>query len=71
MDAGARRLGVGKALVLAAEEWAHGHGCVTMRVRSNMKRVEAKPFYERLGYRVVKSQYVFEKIVWTVPKRGR
>ncbi|PYT17392.1 MAG: hypothetical protein DMF51_02620 [Acidobacteria bacterium] len=45
----------------AAEEWAREHGCVMVRVRSNMKRVEAKPFYERMGYRVVKTQYVFEK----------
>jgi len=61
VDAGARRSGVGKALITAAETWARERGCSTVRVRSNMRRVEAKPFYERMGYRVVKTQYVFEK----------
>ena len=70
VDAGARRRGVGKTLVMAAEEWAQEHGCATVRVRSNMKRVEARPFYERMGYRVVKSQHVFERTVRTGPKCG-
>ena len=61
VDAGARRSGVGKALITEAERWARERGCSTVRVRSNMVRVEAKPFYERMGYRVVKTQYVFEK----------
>jgi len=61
VDTGARRSGVGRALIDAAEAWTRERGCVTVRVRSNMKRVEAKPFYERMGYRVVKTQYVFEK----------
>ncbi len=61
VDAGARRGGVGRALIEAAEDWARERGCATVRVRSNMRRVEAKPFYERMGYRVVKTQYVFEK----------
>ena len=65
VDAAARRSGVGRALVSAAEEWAREHGCATVRVRSNMKRVEARPFYERMGYRIVKTQYVFEKTVRT------
>jgi len=61
VDAGARRSGVGRALIGAAEAWTRERGCIRVRVRSNMKRVEAKPFYERMGYRVVKTQYVFEK----------
>jgi len=61
VDAGARRSGVGRALITAAEEWARERGCAMVRVRSNTKRVEAKPFYERMAYRVVKTQYVFEK----------
>ena len=70
VNAGARRSGVGRALIAAAEEWAREHGCVMVRVRSNMKRVEARPFYERMGYRVVKSQHVFERAVRTGPKCG-
>ena len=63
VDAAARREGTGRALVSAAEEWAAGRGYVTMRVRSNMKRVEARPFYEGAGYAIVKSQNVYEKTI--------
>ena len=61
VDAAARRKGAGKALVAAAEKWAAGRGYGTMRVRSNMKRIEARPFYEGAGYVIVKSQNVYEK----------
>ena len=61
VDAAARRQGAGKALVSAAERWAAGRGYVTMRVRSNTMRVEARPFYEGAGYAIVKSQNVYEK----------
>lgn len=63
VDAGSRRRGVGRALLLEAEKWARERGYTTLRIRSNMKRTEARPFYERMGYQVVKSQYVFEKTV--------
>ena len=61
VDAAARRKGIGRALVLAAESWARGRGYVIMRVRSNMKRPDARPFYEGAGYALVKSQNVYEK----------
>lgn len=61
VDAAARRGGAGRSLVAAAEAWAAGRGYAAMRVRSNMKRAEARPFYERLGYVVGKQQYVFLK----------
>ena len=63
VDSAARRKGAGRALVAAAETWAAGRGYVTMRVRSNMKRVEARPFYEGAGYAVTKSQNVYEKSI--------
>jgi len=63
VDAAARRKGAGKALLSAAEKWAAARGYVTMRVRSNMKRVEARPFYEGAGYAITKSQNVYEKSI--------
>ena len=63
VDSAARRKGAGKALVSAAEKWAAARGYVTMRVRSNMKRVEARPFYEGAGYTITKSQNVYEKSI--------
>ncbi len=61
VDASARRRGAGRALVSAAEGWAVDRGYAAMRVRSNVTRVEARPFYERMGYAIIKSQYVFRK----------
>jgi len=54
--------GVGAALVAAAEEWARVKLCARIRVRSNVVRERTHRFYERLGYRVVKSQKVFDKV---------
>jgi len=61
VDRTARRKGVGHALVSAVEAWAAGRGYTTMRVRSNVKRVDARPFYEGRGYAIGKSQHVYEK----------
>lgn len=61
VDAGARRQGIGRVLLREAEKWARGRGYSTLRIRSNMKRTEAKPFYERMGYQVIKSQWVFQR----------
>ena len=49
------------SLVSAAETWAMERGYATMRVRSNVKRVEARPFYEGRGFVILKSQNVYEK----------
>ncbi len=56
-----RSAGVGAALVGAAEEWARQRGCPRVRVRSNVIRERTHRFYERLGFRAVKSQKVFDK----------
>ena len=56
-----RARGAGRALVAAAERWAAGRGFGAMRVRSNVVRAEARRFYERLGYRVTKTQNNFHK----------
>ena len=61
VDRTARRRGVGHILVSAAETWAAERGYATMRVRSNVKRVEARPFYEGMGYVIGKTQNVYEK----------
>ena len=61
VEASARRRGAGRALVRAAEEWARGRGYAVLRVQSNVQRTEARPFYESMGYEVIKSQWVFRK----------
>lgn len=63
VNANSRQRGVGKLLVEAAEEWARENGYTGIYVRSNTKRPEAPPFYQRIGYNRVKTQYVFHKSV--------
>lgn len=57
----ARGLGIGTALVSAAERWARERQCSALRVRSNVIREEAHAFYRRAGFSEIKSQRVFEK----------
>ena len=60
---GARRRGVGKALVEAAEQWAAANGQASVFVRSNVVRTESHPFYERLGYKRTKTQHAYSKLL--------
>ncbi len=57
----ARGRGIGKALVETAERWAADHGYASLRIRSNVVRVEAHRFYEGLGYDRTKTQAIFGK----------
>ena len=57
----ARGLGVGRALVEAAEAWAATLGFTAMAVNSNALRIQARGLYEHLGYSVIKTQNAFRK----------
>ena len=61
VDEAHRSGGVGKDLLEAAEQWARESGCRTMTVRSRITRERAHRFYEREGYRRVKTSHVFGK----------
>jgi GNAT superfamily N-acetyltransferase len=61
VDQGCRGQGFGRTLVDAIEVWARTRGIAAVRVRSNVVRTESHPFYQRLGYRQVKSQHVYRK----------
>jgi len=61
VTAGARRTGVGRSLVNAAEQWALQQGFAAIRVRSNVARTESHPFYEGLGYQRGKTQHSYIK----------
>jgi GNAT superfamily N-acetyltransferase len=56
-----RSQGVGSQLLARAEEWARQQGCSTIGLKSNVIRERAHKFYERLGYKVVKTQKAFRK----------
>lgn len=61
VDEACRESGIGHALLARAEEWTIQSGCTIVRIRSDIRRVSAHKFYERMGYTVSKSQQVFEK----------
>ncbi|HET8700222.1 MAG TPA: GNAT family N-acetyltransferase [Nitrococcus sp.] len=61
VGAAARRAGVGRALVSAAERWALLQGLDTLIVRSNAARAESHPFYEAMGYTRSKTQHAYIK----------
>ena len=56
-----QKMGIGKALVLAGENWAKENGIKFMRVNSGITRTGAHEFYNRLGYESEKEQLRFIK----------
>jgi GNAT superfamily N-acetyltransferase len=63
VDERMRSLGTGRRLVERAEEWAREKGCEAVSVRSNVIRDRAHSFYERLGYKNIKTQKSFRKVL--------
>lgn len=61
VSANARRTGIGRTLVDAAESWAIAQRLSVISVRSNVARVESHPFYESLGYGRSKTQHAYTK----------
>lgn len=66
-----RKIGVGRALVAAAEEWATRRGYGVVRVRSNVVRFDAATFYQALGFERTKTSRVFEKTLAQSSRTGR
>jgi GNAT superfamily N-acetyltransferase len=56
-----RGQGAGKALVERAERWARSRRLKSVYVRSNVVRKEAHIFYQKLGYKIIKTQTAFRK----------
>ncbi|MFZ0708026.1 MAG: GNAT family N-acetyltransferase [Candidatus Korobacteraceae bacterium] len=63
VDEHCRSHGVGEALIGEAERWATEQGCRMVTLRSNVKRLRAHAFYERLGYETVKTSKSFRKVL--------
>jgi N-acetylglutamate synthase-like GNAT family acetyltransferase len=56
-----RGRGVGRQLVASAADWLIEKGMPRLRVRCNAIREDAHHFYAHLGFRVSKSQKVFDR----------
>lgn len=63
VDEHTRSHGLGQALLGEAERWTQEQGYRTVTLRSNVKRVRAHAFYERLGYDTVKTSKSFRKVL--------
>lgn len=63
VDQELRGRGIGKALMEEAEAWARQRGINEIRLRSNVIRNEAHQFYETIGYKRIKSQFTFHKVL--------
>ncbi|RDS79550.1 N-acetyltransferase [Dyella monticola] len=61
VDERARGTGVGRMLVVDAEQWARECGFDTLCVRSNIAREDSHPFYQHLGYVRRKTQHYYIK----------
>ena len=57
----ARQRGIGRELMGRAEDWAREHHCQVIRLWSSEARAGAHEFYERLGYRKIKTHFAFAK----------
>lgn len=56
-----RRMGIGRLLVAAFEQWVKEKGYNRVFLRSNIKREEAHKFYRAIGYDLIKTQHIFYK----------
>jgi GNAT superfamily N-acetyltransferase len=61
VDDAVRSGGIGRDLLRAAEAWAASRGCRRMLEGTRVTRQRAHRFYEREGYTVQKTSYIFEK----------
>ncbi len=61
VDESFRGKGIGKSLVLKAEQWAESTGYNSIRVRTNVLRTETHLFYKGIGFEEKKKQTVFQK----------
>jgi len=61
VDERTRSKGVGRLLLDRGEEWAREKGCSQIGLRTNVIRERAHAFYERQGYKHVKTQKTYRK----------
>jgi ribosomal protein S18 acetylase RimI-like enzyme len=50
VDKGARRQGIGRALIQAALDWARAQGCSEVELSTEPDNLKAQAFYRRLGF---------------------
>ena len=61
VDPDARRRGVGRRLIAAAEAWARGQGCTEMASDADLHNITSQQAHQRLGYAEVERIVCFRK----------
>lgn len=61
VDETKRGTGAGKALMHWAENWARESGFNFVSLKSRSTRTDSHQFYEKIGYKNIKSSYTFKK----------
>ena len=61
VDARLRNMGIGRALMDAAEAWARNIGLTNVILSTHIDREDARTFYERLGYERVATSHLMRK----------
>ncbi len=61
VDASARRLGLARALMEAAEDWAATMGVAELGLSTRIDRAQAHAFYESIGYARVSTAHQYAK----------
>jgi GNAT superfamily N-acetyltransferase len=61
VDRSARRTGVGKELMAAAEAWARTTAAERIVLYTRVDRDDARSFYERIGYRLCATSHLMAK----------
>jgi len=56
-----RGRGWGRQLIETVATWARDHGCHRLRIRTNIRREEARVIYAHLGFHETKQQVVFDR----------
>ena len=59
VDENVRGKGIGGMLIMKAVEWSKNRSSETLRVRTNVIRLETHKFYEKMGFVLKKQQSVF------------
>lgn len=65
IDFSARKLGIGKLLMTAAEAWARARGLTHIALHTRIDRADARAFYEQIGYRRAATAHLMSKSLET------
>jgi GNAT superfamily N-acetyltransferase len=61
VDQNARKTGIGKRLMAAAEAWAKSRGAAQVVLHTRIDRDDARSFYEQIGYKLTATSHLMAK----------